>query len=128
MNQYSIELQAYKEQAINTMTSGEMLILLYEETIKRLKKAEILAYNSDYVNFEKEIKRTQEIITYLNSTLDRKYHISAELSRMYNFFNYQMARIIAGRNVELIKELIPLVEELKDAYKQADILSKRQGV
>ena len=104
------------------------MILLYEETIKRLKKAEILAYNSDYVNFEKEIKRTQEIIAYLNSTLDRKHHISAKLSRMYNFFYYQMARIIAGRNVELIKELIPLIEELKDVYKQADILSKRQGV
>jgi len=124
MNPYTIELQAYKEQAINTMTSGEMLILLYDEIVKRLKKAEILAKNSDFDNFEKEVKRAQDIVAYLNTTLDRRFEISAELTKFYNFFNYQMARLVAGRNLELITELVPLVEELRDAYKQADKLSR----
>jgi hypothetical protein len=35
-----------------------------------------------------------------------------------------MARLIAGRNLELVAEIIPLVEELRDAYKKADILSR----
>jgi len=126
MNPYTIELQAYKEQTINTMTSGEMLILLYDEIIKRLKKAEILAKNSDYGNFEAEVKRAQEVVTYLNSSLDRRYEISAELTKFYNFFNYQMARLVAGRNLELIAEIVPLVEGLRDAYKQADRLSRGQ--
>jgi len=127
MNPYSIELQAYKEQAINTMTSGEMLILLYDEIIKRLKKAEILAKNSDFVNFNKEVKRAQEIVSYLDSTLDRRYQISSELTRMYSFFSFQLARLSAGRNLTLIAELIPLVTELRNAYKQADKLSRGQG-
>ena len=126
MNPYTIELQAYKEQAVNTMTSGEMLILLYDEIIKRLKKAEILAKHSDFSNFEAEVKRAQEVVTYLNSSLDRRYEISAELTKFYNFFNYQMARLVAGRNLELIAEIVPLVEELRDAYKQADRLSRGQ--
>jgi len=124
MTPYNIGLQAYKEQAINTMTSGEMLILLYDEMIKRLKKAEILAKNEDYENFEAEVKRTQEIVTYLNTALDRKYDISKNLTQLYDFFNYQMIRLVAGRNLALIGELIPLIEDLRETYKEADKLSK----
>ena len=125
--QYNIELQAYKEQAINTMTPGEMLILLYDEIVKRLKKAKILANNSDFENFEKEVKRAWEIVAYLNSALDRRFEISSELTRLYSFFHYQIARISAGRNTELIDELIPLVEDLRETYREADKLSKVKG-
>jgi len=124
MTSYGIELQAYKEQAISTMTSGEMLILLYDEIIKRLKRAAILAGNADYENFEKEVKRAQDIVSYLNKALDRRFEISRNLSQLYQFFNYQMVRLCAGRNLTIIDELIPLVEELRDAYKEADKLSK----
>ena len=126
MTPYNIGLQEYKEQAVNTMTSGEMLILLYDELIKRLKKAEILANNADYKNFEVEVKRSQEIVNYLNSSLDRKYAISGNLAQLYDFFNYQIIRLFAGRNLELIRELLPLIEELRDAYRQAEKLSKKQ--
>ena len=125
MTPYNIGIQEYKEQAITTMTTGEMLLLLYDEIIKRLKKAEILAENKDYKNFETEIKRAQEIVTYLNYSLDRRYPISKNLAQLYDFFNYQMIRLVAGRNVTIIGELIPLVEELRDAYKEADKLSKK---
>ena len=123
----NIGLQAYKEQAISTMTSGEMLILLYDEIVKRLKKAEILGNNGDFENFETEVKRAQDIVSYLSAVLDRKFEISRNLAQLYDFFNYQMVRLVAGRNTTIIGELIPLVEELRDAYKQADVLSKRHA-
>ena len=124
MAAYNIGLQAYKEQAINTMTPGEMLILLYEELVKRLKKAEILGKNADYENFEAEVKRAQEIVTYLNTSLDSRFAISKNLMQLYEFFNYQLIRLMAGRNLALIAELVPLIEELREAYKQADKISK----
>ena len=127
MTPYGIELQAYKEQAITTMTSGEMLILLYDEIIKRLRKAEILANNSDYKNFESELKKAQEIVSYLNMALDRKYEVSGGLAQLYEYFNYQLVRLVAGRNLSIIGELIPLIEELRETYRQADKLSKKQG-
>ena len=33
--------QNYKEQAINTMTQGELLLVLYDELVKRAKRAEL---------------------------------------------------------------------------------------
>jgi flagellar protein FliS len=120
-------IQAYKqqrEQEILNMTPGEQLTLLYDETIKCLKKAEILAKNSDFDFFEKEVKHAQKIVTYLDTILDRKYTISMELTRLYDFFGFQMARLTAGRNLSIIGELIPLIEDLRDTYKKADTLSK----
>ena len=128
MMSYNIGLQAYKEQTVSTMTTGEMLILLYDEMIKRLKKAEILANNSDFENFESEVKRVQEIIAYLNNSLDRRFEISKNLLSLYDFFNYQLIRVTASRNLTLIDELIPLIEDLRDTYRQADKLSKTQDI
>jgi len=125
---YNIGLQAYKEQTVSTMTTGEMLILLYDEMIKRLKKAENLARNSDFENFESEVKRVQEIIAYLNNSLDRRFEISKNLLSLYDFFNYQLIRVTASRNLTLIDELIPLIEDLRDTYRQADKLSKTQDI
>ena len=34
--------QQYKEQSVNTMTQGELLLLLYDELYKRLSQAELM--------------------------------------------------------------------------------------
>ena len=38
---YQNGYEQYKLQSVNTMTSGEMLLLLYDELIKRLARAQI---------------------------------------------------------------------------------------
>ena len=127
MQQYNIGLQSYKEQAVATMTQGEMLILLYDEMIKRFKKGKILIEHGDFETAESDLGRAREIIAYLESSLDRQYEISRELRRFYRFFDYQAARILAGRKAELVDELVPLIEDLRDTFKQADMLSKQRG-
>ncbi|MDO4710927.1 MAG: flagellar export chaperone FliS [Peptostreptococcaceae bacterium] len=116
--------QNYKEQSVYTMTRGEMLILLYDETIKRLARAEFAVQNRDFDTFEQSIRRSSEIIRYLNDTLDRKYEISRELSRMYEFFQFQLARISASRNVQNIVELKELVSEMRDSFKEANKIAR----
>lgn len=89
--------QQYKEQSVMTMTSGEMLLLLYDELLKRLTRAELALEKEDYPLFEQSVKRSQEIVKYLMDTLNFKYSISQELRRMYDFFLYELSRIQAGR-------------------------------
>lgn len=84
MNSYGY--QQYKQQSINTMTKGEMLILLYDEAIKRLIKAEMALKSGEYGLFDESIVRVKDIFRYLTDTLDKKYPISNELSRIYDFF------------------------------------------
>lgn len=118
MNQYGY--QQYKTQSINTMTQGEMLILLYDELIKRLTRAEMALKNQNYTVFDESVKRCREIVDYLASTLDKKYAISQDLSKMYEYFQYEFARLSAGRKTAVIDEIKPLIIELRDTFKEAD--------
>ena len=122
---YQNGYQQYKMQAVNTMTKGEMLLLLYDELIKRLTRAELALEREDYEVFEASVKRSGEIVQYLKDTLNTEYSISRELQRMYDFFLYEVSRLQASRNKAVIEELRPLVMELRDAFREAN---KTSGV
>ena len=121
MNQYGY--QQYKQQSINTMTKGELLVLLYDELLKRLARAELALKQQDFTLFDQSVARGREIIMYLIDTLDQSYDISREILRFYRFFITELARLEAGRNVQIIHDLKPLIVELRDAFKEADHLS-----
>ena len=116
---YQNGYQQYKMQSVNTMTHSEMLLLLYDELIKRLTRAQIALGNKDYDLFEKSVQRSREIVRYLDETLNMEYSISYELRRMYEFFLYELSRLQAGRNAAVVDELKPLVADLRDAFKEA---------
>ncbi len=111
--------QDYKAQSIMTMTQGEMLLLLYDELIKRLKMAKIALEKENYVLFDAAVERSRDIVQYLKDTLNFNYQISRELNSMYDFFLYEISRLSAGRKTEIVDELTPLVKELRDTFAEA---------
>lgn len=116
--------EQYKTQSINTMTRGEMLLLLFDELLKRLGRAEIALEDKNYELFDQSVQRAKDIVKYLSATLNPEYGISVELRRMYDFFSYELNRIQIGRQHKVIEELKPLIIELRDAFKEADKKSK----
>ena len=116
---YQRGYEQYKMQSVNTMTRGEMLLLLYDELIKRLTRAQIALEDKNYDLFDRSVQRSREIVRYLDDTLNMEYHISFELRRMYEFFLFELSRLRAGRNAAVVDELKPLVADLRDAFKEA---------
>lgn len=112
--------QQYKEQSINTMTQGELLLLLYDELVKRTTRAELALEKKDYPLFEESINRCLEIIRHLDKTLDRKYDIGVQLHRLYDFFCYEFSRIKVGRNAGQLKRVKPMLIELRDSFRTAE--------
>lgn len=116
---YGKGYQQYKENSIDTMTQGELLLTLYDELMKRLTRAELALEKQDYAEMEAAVDRSTEIIRYLSGTLDRKYEISGNLYRLYDFFCYELARVKFGRNTEELKHVKRMVGELRDAFRTA---------
>ena len=112
--------QQYKQQSINSMNSGELLLLLYDELVKRATIASIALEKKDYDLMESTVQRCIDIIHYLNDTLDRKYPISRDLSRLYEYFTFQLRRVMIGRNAQVLEELRPRFAELRDAFRAAE--------
>ena len=109
----------YKEQSINTMTQGELLLLLYDELYKRLAQAEITLEKQEYPVFENCVDRAVAIIQYLDDTLDRKYDISKNLTQLYEYFTYELGRVKIGRRKDLLAHVKSMIGELRDAFRQA---------
>lgn len=112
--------QRYREKSLNTMTQGELLLLLYDELVKRLRQADLEMGKQNYESFEKAVDRAVEIIHYLSDTLDHRYPISGNLSRLYEYFCYELSRVKAGRNQEELMRVTRMVSELRDSFRQAE--------
>ena len=101
--------QNYKQQSINSMTSGELLLLLYDALDKQ-----------DWPVFETALDRCTDIVNYLDETLDHQYPISQDLARMYDYFTYELGRIKVGRNKSELERLRPMLAEMRDAFRAAE--------
>ena len=105
--------QGYKEQGINDMSPGELLLLLYDELVKRLLRAELALGKEDYILFEASVDRSLDIVRYLDDTLDMQYPISRNLNRLYDYFSYELNRVKAGRNKTELERVKTMACELR---------------
>ena len=111
--------QQYKEQSVNTMTQGELLLLLYDELVKRLTQAELALSKETWPVFEASVQRGIDIIDYLDQTLDKQYPISANLTQLYEYFTYELGRVKIGRRSDPLNHVKSMVNELRDAFREA---------
>lgn len=111
--------QQYKEQSVNTMTQGELLLLLYDELVKRLTQAELALGKADWPLFEASVQRGIDIINYLDQTLDMQYPISANLTQLYEYFTYELGRVKIGRRKDPLTHVKSMVNELRGAFREA---------
>ena len=112
--------QQYKEQSVNTMTQGELLLLLYDELVKDLLRCGLALEKQEYELMEAAADKSMDIIRYLDDTLDDQYPISRELHRLYEYFTYQLTRVKIGRNKQVLDQVRPMIMDLRDTFRQAD--------
>lgn len=112
--------QQYKQQSVDTMTSGEMLTLLFDGAIRNLTSAELALKRQDYDAFEVSVGKAEKIIRYLSGMLNMNYEISKDLYRLYDYFLFELGRLRAGRRQEIVEELKRMLADLRDTFKEAD--------
>ena len=112
--------QRYREDSLSTMTQGELLLLLFDELVKRLTQAELELEREHYPAFEAAVDRSVKIIRYLDDTLDRQYPISQNLDRLYEYFCYELSRVKNGRSQKELSRVKGMAAELRDSFRQAD--------
>lgn len=112
-------IDLYKAQAISTMTPDELMFLLFDELVKRLMRAELALEKKDFALFEESTQRAIDIIRYLDSSLDRQYPISHEMSRLYEYFTYELGRVKIGRHMEPLRRVKAMIIDLRSTFREA---------
>lgn len=118
--------ERYKQQSVMTMTQGEMLAKLYEEIIKQLNGAAVYIGDRDFNKSNQALQKVQKILYHLKATLNFKYEISNSLSSLYDFFIQQTVMANIRKDAAPIKDIIPMIEELRETFIQAERLAKTQ--
>lgn len=119
--------EQYKKNLINTMTKGELLILLFDEAIKRLNLSKILMENQDFENANINLERVRHIFNYLIVTLDDTYELSQGLVDMYAFFITETIKASSSKSTKNIDDILPMVKDLRNTWAEADILAKKRN-
>ncbi|MDR0196919.1 MAG: flagellar export chaperone FliS [Oscillospiraceae bacterium] len=116
----------YKEQAVSTMTPVEVVIKLYDECERQLNRAINFIDLKNYAKAHACLDRSGEIVNALRSVLDMSVgEISGNLDSLYEFFFKQIIQADMKKDAEIIRQLLPQIGELKDAFVQISKLPKQ---
>lgn len=120
MNPYA----AYKKQSVTTATPMEIVVKLYGEAERQLNRAIMFIEKKDYESANNALSKAQDVIDALRSVLDISLPIGQNLDALYIYFGKQIILANAKKDTKMIKELLPMLAELRDAFTQVSTMSK----
>lgn len=97
----------YREQAIRTMSKGELLVKLFDEVLKNLKYASMLFRSENYDAAKKCTTKCKDILNYLCAILDDKYSLSEDLRKVYSHFIGEIIKADVDHDADALDGLIP---------------------
>ena len=122
----NIALTTYKETKIKTASQGQLIIMLYDEAIKRMNRAlELLELNTGekkdpgrIEEISKAVMKAEEIITELMVSLDFEQggEISKNLFALYTWFNRELLEANIAQDKDRITNVRNMLKELRDAW------------
>lgn len=83
-------LKEYSDNNILQSTPEGLILLLYNKCISNIEAAKYYNGKKNIEKTNKYLQKSQDILYYLQSTLDNKYEISEQLSTMYDFIINQL--------------------------------------
>ena len=124
------KFKQYKESTIYSMSNLELLLLLYDEAVKRLKMALTGDADKKYETLGTGTDKKNLMGLRSIPILDMQYPISKDLKRIYEYLIYDISRVKAGRErrAEEIPRISHILSELRDAFNQAGKISGDQHI
>ena len=112
--------KTYKQQSVMTMTSGDLLIALYDGLLKELSQAQNSFKQNNYADINRDLKKVELMLGHLKSTLNFDYEISNNLAALYDYFIDVVKKANLKKDPTGLDEVTQMIAELRDAFYQAN--------
>lgn len=112
---------AYKQNSVNTASKEQLLLMLVDGAVKYTKVARLAIIDKNIERAHKELVRVQDIYLELMITMDRDS--SKAMNDLYNVYEYiknELSRANIKKDVQIIDNVLPLIEEIRDMWYEAD--------
>ncbi len=110
----------YLKSSIEGMNNNELIELLYQETIKNIKKAEFSIEKNNIQDKVHYINKAIEIITALTSVIndEKGGEISQRLRALYNYSTRQLTMANMENNISHLTPVSNIFRELLSAWSE----------
>ena len=111
----------YKQNSVNTASKEQLLLMLLDGAVKYTKIARLAIIDKNMERAHKELVRVQDIFLELMITIDKdssKY--MQDLYNVYEFIKSELSRANIKKDVKIIDNVLPLIEEIRDMWYAVD--------
>lgn len=116
----------YKQNTVATAPPEELTLMLYNGIIKFANQAIIAIDEVRIPQAHEAITRAHDIVIELNATLKMEYEVSKGLRPIYDFLSDRLIDANIKKDKRIIEEILPIITELRDTWKQAMELAKKK--
>ena len=117
----------YNNSKIMTASPAELTLMLYEGAIKLCNIAEQSVEERDIQKAHNNIRKVQNIIGYLQSTLDTKYPVAQDFIHIYDYLSKRLVEANVKKDKEILEEINMHLHSVRDNWKEVMRINREKG-
>ena len=117
----------YKNNSVNFASKDQLLLMLVDGAVKFSKIARQAMEDKDILKAHENLIKTQDIFYELMATLDVNQggQWAHQLMSIYEFIVIRLGEANIKKDTKIMDEVIPLIEDIRDTWYEAEKLSKQ---
>jgi flagellar protein FliS len=127
MNAYGNAFNTYKNNSVNFASKDQLLLMLVDGAVKFAKIGRQAILDKDVKKAHENIIKTQNIFYELMATLDVNMggEWAKQLMSVYDFIIRRLIDANMKKDILIMDEVIPLIEDIRDTWNKAYSISNR---
>jgi flagellar biosynthetic protein FliS len=120
--------ERYKQDYISTASPADLVIMLYEGCIKKIKLSQIYLESGDIEQTSNALVSAQNIIGELMSSLDMSFDISKDLFNLYDYMMNELVQMNVRKELDTAPAILDMLTSLKNAWVEAKLKTENSMV
>jgi flagellar protein FliS len=107
----------YNNSKILTASPAELTLMLYDGAIKFSNIAIVAIEKKDVEKAHNNIRKTENIILELQSSLDTKYPVAKDFDAVYTYLRQRLHEANLKKDPEILEEVLKHLRTMRDTWK-----------
>lgn len=117
----------YNNSKVLTASPAELTLMLYDGAIKFCNIAIMAIEKKDIEKSHINIVKVENIINYLQSTLDTKYPVAEDYDRIYTYLLQRLVQANMKKDPEILQEVCEHLHSVRDTWKEVMAKNQHKG-
>ena len=119
-------LNVYKNNSVNYASKEQLLLMLVDGAVKFSKMARQALVEKNISESHKNLVKAQNIFTELMISLDQNAgEWASQMYKVYEFIKTRLFEINIKKDVAMMDELMPVIEDVRNTWHEAYEVSKK---